>query len=168
MSKFRKESIPWAMAALLLTLLVVSPALALEPNQAVYIGGSAAIAADTLGTLDSASPTALIFHFKQPDGSAGQLAIDYTGIHTVSARNEVTHHLGVAPAIAVGLLAARQRRYFITLTWTDEAGVAQAAEIEVPRHEQQPLLAIIHARMPQRCAPSGPACPRPSAIQRPR
>ena len=154
--------------ALMLAVLIASPALALEPNQAVYIGGSAAIAPDTLGTLDTTSPTALVFHFKQPDGAAGQVAINYSGIRTVNGRNEVTHHLGVAPAIAVGLLAARQRRYFVTLTWTDEAGVAQAAEIEVPRREQQPLVTLIRARMPQRCVPSQPACSQPFAIQRPR
>lgn len=155
-------------SALLLTTLIASPALALDPNQALYIGGSPAIAPDTLGTLDTTQPTALIFHVKQPDGAARELAIKYSSIHTVDARNEVTHHLGVAPAIAVGLLAARQRRYFITLTWTDEAGVAQAAEIEVPRREQQPLLTIIRARMPRQCGFSQAPCSRPLATQKPR
>ena len=168
MSKLRKESIRWAMAVLGLMALVSSPALALDSRQAAYIGGSAAITPETVGTFDTTSPTELIFHFKQPDGAAGQLAINYSGIHTVDARNEVTHHLGVAPAIAVGLLAARQRRYFVTVTWTDEAGVAQAAELEVSKRQQQPLVTIIRARMPQRCAPSQPPCSRPFAMPKPR
>jgi len=155
-------------SALLLAVLMASPAHALDPNQAVYIGGSASVTPDTLGTLDTTSPTALLFRFKQPDGAAAQVSINYGGVHTVNASNEVTHHLGVAPAIAVGLLAARQRRYFVTLTWTDEAGVAQAAQIEVPRREQQPLVTLIRARMPQRCAPLQPPCSRPFATPRPR
>ena len=155
-------------SALLITLLIALPAHALDPNQAVYIGGSAAIAPDTLGTLYTTSPTALLFHFKQLDGTSAQVSINYGGVHSVNASNEVTHRLGVAPAIAVGLLAARQRRYFVTLTWTDEAGIAQAAEIEVPRQEQQPLVTLIRARMPQRCAPLQPPCSRPFATPRPR
>lgn len=140
-----------AASALLVVIFFASPAFALEPNQAVYIGGSAAVAPDTIGTLDTTSPKALVFQFKQPDGAAAQITIDYLHIRNVSATNEVTHHLGVAPAIAVGLLAARQRRYFLTITWTDEAGIAQAAQIEVAKRQQQPLATVIRARMPQRC-----------------
>jgi phosphatidylglycerophosphate synthase len=152
-----------ATSMLTLAVLIALPASALEPNQAVYIGGSAAVAPDTVGTLDTTSPTALVFHFKQPNGGAGQVAIDYTHIRNVSATNEVTHHLGVAPAIAVGLLAVRQRRYFLTITWTDEAGIAQAAQIEVAKREQQPLATVIRARMLQHCQQS--PCNRPFMAQ---
>jgi hypothetical protein len=188
MIKLRKQSIPWAMAAgrALLgpvmrrrsrrTLAVVTsalalavlmalmglPASALEPNQAVYIGGSAAVAPDTVGTVDTTSPTALVFNFKEPDGATAQIAIDYTHIRNICATNEVTHHLGVAPAIAVGLLAVRQRRYFLTITWTDDAGVAQAVEIEVAKREQQPLATVIRARMLQHCQQA--PCNRPFFI----
>ena len=163
MNKFPNKPIPSDMAAgrtllgpillssLLLTILMASPALALEPNQAVYIGGSATIAAGTLGTLDTTSPTKLMFRYNKPDGIPGQVSIPYATIKSASTRNEVTHHLGVAPAIAVGLLAARQRRYFLTLAWTDEEGFSQAAQIEISKRDQDPLLAVIHARMPTPC-----------------
>lgn len=137
-------------------------AFALEPNQAVYIGGSAAVAGDTPGTLDTTSPSTLFFRYKKPDGAAGQIGVDYAAIKTAVPGNEVTHHLGVAPAIAVGLIAPRQRRYFVTLTWTDEKGVAQAAQIEISKHDQQPLLAVIRARMPQPCQRTPSPCIRPT------
>jgi hypothetical protein len=108
------------------------------------------------------SSAALVFHFKQSDGAAAQIAIDYAQIRNICATNEVTHHLGVAPAIAVGLLAARQRRYFLTITWTDEAGIAQAVQIEVAKREQQPLATVIRARMPQHCQQA--KCNRPFVI----
>jgi hypothetical protein len=132
--------------------------LALEPGQAVYVGGSAAVMPETAGTLDTSSPTALLFHYKKPDGSAGQISIEYARVKSASSSREVLHQLGVAPTIAAGLIAAREHRYFLTVTWTDPAGFAQVVQLEVRRQEQQPLLAVLHARMPP---PVCPACARP-------
>lgn len=153
---------PRVIALLGTTLLVVLFAsgslLAIEPNHAVYIGGSAAVAPDTIGTLDTTAPAALVFRFTKPDHTAGEVAINYASIKTVQPTNEVMHHLGVAPAIAVGLLAARKHRYFITVTWNDTAGVAQVVQIEVSRRDQNALVAVIRARMPHPCQPAARAC----------
>jgi hypothetical protein len=161
MRNVRKKSIPWTTitACLLITFVFGSAAaFALEPNQAVYIGGSVAIPGDTPGRMDTSSPMTLLFHYKKPDGTAGQIGVDYAAIKTAYPGDEVTHHLGVAPAIAVGLIAARRRRYFVTLTWTDEKGISQAAQIEISKHDQQPLLAVIRARMPRPCQRTPSPC----------
>jgi len=144
--------------SLLVVLFSSVAAHALEPNQAVYIGGSAAVAPDTAGTLDTTSPAALVFRFKKSDGTAGEIGIDYASIRSVTPHSEVTHRLGVAPAIAVGLLAARQRRYFVTITWTDPGGIPEVVQMEVARRDQQPLVAVIHARMPRMCPAAAKPC----------
>jgi len=148
---------------LALVLLLNTPHVwALESNQAVYIGGSTAVAADTAGSLDTTSPTTLFFRYAKPDGTPGQIGIDYAAIKTAYPSKEVTHHLGVAPAITVGLLAARQRRFFLTLTWTDAAGIGQAAKLEVSKRNQDPLLAVIRARMPHPCQNTPAPCRSPA------
>jgi CDP-diacylglycerol--glycerol-3-phosphate 3-phosphatidyltransferase len=102
----RPRTIALLGTTLVLALMSTIPAHPLEPNEAVYIGGSAAVTPDTVGTLDTTSPAALIFRFKKPDGTPGEISTTYASITNVQPSNEVTHHLGVAPAIAVGLLAA--------------------------------------------------------------
>jgi CDP-diacylglycerol--glycerol-3-phosphate 3-phosphatidyltransferase len=159
----RRPTLAVVTSALMLAVLIALPASALEPDQAVYIGGSAAVVPDTVGALDTSSPTTLFFHYQKPDGTAGEIGIQYAAIKTAWPSNEVTHHLGVAPAIAVGLLAPRRRRYFITLTWVDEGGIAQAAQLEISKHVQQPVMAVIRARMPQPCQRASTPCVRPSA-----
>jgi hypothetical protein len=158
----RRPAVAVISAALLIVLFSPTLALALEPGQAVYIGGSAAIAADTPGTMDTTSSPTLFFRYKKPDGNVGDIGIDYSAIKTAYANNEVRHHLGVAPAIAVGLLAARQRRYFVTLAWTDKEGTPQAAKIEISKRDQDTLMAVIHARMPQPCQRTPSPCARPA------
>jgi hypothetical protein len=138
-------------AVLLALLAGATQALALDHNQAVYIGGSAAVGSDTPGALDTTSPTTLFFRYRNPDGTAGQIGIDYAAIRNAYMANEATHHLGVAPAIAVGLLAARRHRHFVTITWADPAGIAQVAEIEVSGQDQTSLMAVLRARMRPPC-----------------
>ena len=138
-------------AVLLALLAGATQALALDHNQAVYIGGSAAVGSDTPGALDTTSPTTLFFRYRNPDGTAGQIGIDYAAIRNAYMANEATHHLGVAPAIAVGLLAARRHRHFVTITWADPADIAQVAEIEVSGQDQTSLMAVLRARMRPPC-----------------
>jgi len=159
----RAAPIGATLGALMIVLLSTTPALALEHNQAVYIGGSAPLAPDSTAIVDTASPSTLLLHYRNPDGSLGQVAIDYASIRSAQPTKEVTHHLGVAPAIAVGLMAARQHRYFLTLTWTDAAGAAQVVILETSRRDQDSLLAVIRVRMPHPCpGPASPCVQRPS------
>jgi phosphatidylglycerophosphate synthase len=138
-------------ALLALCLMAPHSAWAIEPGQAMYTGGTAAIAQDNMGVLDFASPKALVFRYKKPDGMPGELDVDYTKLNSFEYRNEVTHHLGVLPAIAVGLVAARQRRYFFSISYTDETGAAQVAIFEVAKRDQPAVMAVLHARSPTAC-----------------
>lgn len=127
------------------------PALAVEPGHAAYVGGTTGVAQDTEGTLDTTSTTALIFRYNGANGLPGEIPIDYDAMRNFDATDEVTHHLGVLPAIGVGMVAHRQRRYLLTITYTDGSNAVQVAIFEVARKDQPTLAAIIVARSPNAC-----------------
>ena len=65
-----------------------------------YAGGSIqSITPGAVGHLDLSSETMLLFAY-----SGGSLAVPYTAMEFYEYSQEVAHHLGVAPAIAVGLV----------------------------------------------------------------
>src|SRR6202042_1974651 len=69
----RKTVVAMGTLALVLGLPLAAQAFAVETGQAAYTGGSATIARGTLGVLDTASPTTLVFKFKAADGKPGQI-----------------------------------------------------------------------------------------------
>jgi CDP-diacylglycerol--glycerol-3-phosphate 3-phosphatidyltransferase len=94
---------------------------------------------------------AVVFKYAGPGASANEVAIEYKNIRGYSYTSEVAYHLGVLPAIAVGLLKSRERRHFLTIRYLDSADVAQAAVFEVAKSDPQALLAVLRARAPQAC-----------------
>ena len=129
----------------------VTPAFAVEAGQVAYTGGSLSVAQGTIGSFDLTSPTALVFKYAGPGASANEVAIEYKNIRGYSYTSEVAYHLGVLPAIAVGLLKSRERRHFLTIRYVDSADVAQAAVFEVAKSDPPALLAVLRARAPQAC-----------------
>jgi hypothetical protein len=137
------------LAAFCLVLVVCLPAVAVEGDQVMYVGGATSkIKAGVVGTLDTSSETTLIF-----DYSGSKLAIPYASIESFQYSQEVTRHLGVLPAIAIGLVAKRRHRHFFRIAYRDSNNVAQAAVFEVPKRMPRTLQAILHARAPQTCKP---------------
>jgi CDP-diacylglycerol--glycerol-3-phosphate 3-phosphatidyltransferase len=127
-----------------------APALAMEPGQAAYAGGTAGIAQDTPGTLDTTSATELVFQSKAP-GRTGEIAIPYAKIRTFEARNDVVRHLGFLPTLGAGLVAARQRRYTLAISYADASNAMQVAILQVAERDQHALEAILRARAPKSC-----------------
>lgn len=137
-------------------LLLSSMALAaVEDNQVMYVGGTVStVTPGSVGQLDLSSGTALSFQYL-----GGTIAIPYAAMQSYEYTQEVAHHLGVAPAIAVGLVRKRQRRHFFRITYQDTAGVAQVAVLEVPKQMPGTLLAVLQARSPKGCKPKGGCAP---------
>ena len=122
---------------------------AVEAGQVMYIGGTiVALNAGVSGKLDTRSPWALNF-----DSSAGKLAIPFERIDSYEYSQQVARHLGVLPAIAVGLVKKRQRRHFFRIVWHDENNTQQVAIFEVSKEMPHTLLAILQTRAPQGCKP---------------
>jgi hypothetical protein len=157
-------------------LILAVPALAVEGNQVIYVGGSATgVVAGTLGNLDMTTENVLIFQSAASQSAAGKIEIPYAAIQSFEYSTEVSHHLGVMPAIAVGLVKKRQRRHFFRISYRDQKGVAQVAVFEVPKGMPRTLKAILQDRSPHQSAAKSPGfnaqsmnrCPAPGILAAP-
>lgn len=146
---------PWITIA---TLLLVSvTVVAVENEQVAFIGGTMqSIKEGTIGQFDLSSAPQLVFQ-----SPGGNLAIPYATIRSFEFSEEVTHHLGVAPAIAVGLLKKRQRQHFVRISYVDADNVPQAAVFEVAKQVPRTLSAVLQSRAPQGCKPTFTCAQRP-------
>jgi phosphatidylglycerophosphate synthase len=138
-------------SVVVLGLLVGVPAFAVDAGQIAYVTGTLAIPQGMIGSFDTASPAVLVFKYAAPGGDPSEVEIAYKNIGGFEYSTEVAHHLGVLPAVAVGLVKRRERKHFFTFKFTNSSGVAQAAIFEVPKNDPPGLLAILNARAPQAC-----------------
>jgi hypothetical protein len=138
------------LAAICLLLVMAVPLGAVEDGQVMYTGGTVpALQAGVLGRLDTTSETALSFEY-----AGSKLAIPYAKIDSYKYYEQVARHLGVLPAIAVGLMKRRQQRHFFQISYHDESNLSQVAVFEVSKQMPQTLSAVLLARAPQGCKPS--------------
>ena len=137
---------------LAICLLLVLPAAAVEGDQVMYMGGTApGFHSGAIGQLDTTSQTTLVF-----DSSGTKLLIPYDGIESFDYSREVTRHLGVMPAIAVGIMRVRKHRHYFRISYHTSDYVAQVAVFEVPKHMPRTLEAVLKTRSPQahnQCSP---------------
>lgn len=144
------------LVAVCLLFVMSLPAVAVEESQVMYVGGTAPGAnTGVVGRLDITSETALIFEY-----SGGKLVIPYGAIQSFQYSSEVTRHLGVLPAIAIGLVKMRRHRHFFRISYRDPNNVAQAAVFEVPKHMPRTLQAVLETRAPRTCKPHLPCAVR--------
>jgi hypothetical protein len=140
-----------AVVCLALGWVFAEPAFAVEAGQIVYVSGTLGVSPGTVGSFDTASPTALVFKFSAPGASSGEIGIEYKNIVAFEYKSELARHLGVLPAIAVGLVKKRERKHFFSIKFTDATKVTQAVIFEVPKNDPPGLLAILNARSPEAC-----------------
>ena len=130
------------------------PAVAVEDGQVMYAGGTVSgVNQGVIGRLDTSSRTALIFEY-----SGTRVSIPYATIDSFEYSQEVTHHVGILPAIAIGLIKKRERRHFFRISYHDEQSLPQVAIFEVSKHTPRSLKAVLEARAPRACKPYTP-CP---------
>jgi hypothetical protein len=133
-----------------LVLFLSLAAAALENGHVRYLGGTEpGVTAGVVGQLDTTSETLLIF-----EHAGNKLSIPYASIESYEYSKDVSRHLGVLPAIAIGLLKMRQRRHFFYLSYHVASETApQVAVFEVPKDFPPTLEAILQARAPGACKP---------------
>lgn len=147
---------------MLLVLATVVPALGVGGPDVAYVGGTVSqLIQGATGRFEMGSGTGLVFI--NQDGS---LEIPYDRIESYEHSNEVAVHLGVAPAIAVGLVKRRKRNHFLRITFKDSSNLHQVVVFEIPKTMPIFLMPMLVARAPQaRCAPfseCGPLTPNAS------
>lgn len=139
-----KRSLGWFL--LLLMPLATS---AVEGGQVMYVGGTVGtLTGGVSGRLDASSQRVLNFEY-----SGGKLAIPFEMIDSYEYSQRVARHLGVLPAIAVGLVKRRQRRHFFRISYHDDSKTSQVVIFEVSKEMPRTLLAILQERAPQGCKP---------------
>jgi hypothetical protein len=107
-----------------------------------------ALPAGAVGRLDTTSEESLTFEY-----SGTKVLIPYSQIESFEYSTEVTRHLGVMPAIAVGLIKMHQLRYYFRISYRSADNVSQVVVFEVPKH------------MPRSSKPSSWFEPRRHAIR---
>jgi hypothetical protein len=144
------------LVALFLLLALALPAAAAEGSEVMYCGGTVpSLKTGMVGRLDTASETSMTFAYHD-----GKLEIPYAAIESFQYSTEVTHHLGVLPAIAVALLKKRERRHFFRISYRDTDHAKQVAVFEVPKRMPRTLQAVLKVRVPQKCRPYSPCARR--------
>jgi hypothetical protein len=147
---------------IVLLLIVATDAFGVTGSEVAYVGGSiSALKPGDIGTFDFSPATELGFV-----SNGTRFSIAYDKIKKIEYHKEVAFHLGVAPAIVVGLIKKRERKHFFTITYTDEAGVRQAAVFEVAKDAPRSLLAVFAARAAQACVVSETYQPCPALSNR--
>jgi hypothetical protein len=137
-------------AVICLLLVAAAPAGAVEGNQVLYTGGTIPdMQAGVLGRLDTKSESALSFEY-----AGNKLTIPYARIESFKCYEEVARHLGVLPAIVVGLVKKRQRKHFFEISYRDESNRTQVAIFEVSKKTPPTLLATLLTRSSKACMPS--------------
>ncbi len=140
---------PLAIVCLILMSGLALPAFSAEDDAVTYVGGTiSSLKSGDLGKLAANSATELTF-----ENSAGKFAISFAKIDSYEHSQEVAHHLGVVPAIAVGLLKKRHRKHFLRIAFHDDGNTPQVVVFEVPKKMPRVLLAILQQRAPQGCKP---------------
>jgi hypothetical protein len=122
------------------------PAFALERIQVKYVGGTLpGMNVGKIGTIDISGASLLL------ESSGHKVAIPYTSIESFEHSTEVARHLGVLPAIVVGLLKARQRRHFIGISYRDPTldPVTQVVVLEVPKGMSRTVQRVLETRAPR-------------------
>ena len=124
------------LATLCLVLLFARPLLAVDDGDVSYVGGTVEnLKEESPGKFDMTSQTELVFV-----SSSVKLVIPYASIDSYDHSQQVAHHLGVLPAIAVSLVKKRQRKHFLRIAYHDEIKTPQVAIFEVPKKMPLTLL----------------------------
>ena len=141
---------------LMLSLTLTLPAAAVENEQVMYAGGTVpTVKAGAIGRLDTTSETTLFF-----EHPGGKLPIPYADIQSFAYDKEVTRHLGVLPAIGVGLLKMRQHRHFFRISYRDDKA-EQVVIFEISKQMPRILQSVLASRSPNACKPNACSHPQP-------
>jgi hypothetical protein len=129
-------------------LLLSLSASALDEGHARYVGGTVPdVTAGVVGRLDTTSTTTLTF-----EHAGNKVEIPYASIESYEYSKSVTRHLGVLPAIAIGLVKMRRHSHFFSISYRSESGgPSQVVVFEVPKDIPRTLEAILQTRAPGTC-----------------
>lgn len=104
------------------------------------------VAENSVGEFDLTQSEALLWR-----SEGHTITMPYKTMISFAYSNRVARHLGVLPAIAVGVVRKRERKHLFMFSWKDESGVPQVLEVEVAKTAPRGLLEVLRTRAPQVC-----------------
>ena len=120
---------------------------AVENGQVRYLGGTLDNSmVGSVGRLDLSSPGSITYQ-----SGKSHFTIPYEQIVSYQYSENVAHHLGVLPSVAVGLLKHRQRRHVFTIVYQNEQQTKQIAVFEVPKSAAGSVKAVLDAKGVHTC-----------------
>ena len=118
-----------------------------EDDQVQYIGGTVStVAPGTVGKLDAINEKELRFV-----AGAAVISMPYAKIDSYQYTEEVAHHLGVLPTIAIVMIKYRQRRHYFRISYRDENDKPQSVVLEVSKEMPKAVSAVLESRVPKAC-----------------
>jgi len=121
--------------------------MAVEQGEVRYLGGTLDNSkVGAIGRLDLSSPGSITY-----ETGKSRFTIPYNQIVGYQYNEEVTHHLGVLPSIAVGLLKHRQHRHVFTIVYLNDQQTKQIAVFEVPKSAAESVKAVLEAKGVHTC-----------------
>ena len=125
---------------MILVLLAADSAMAVNADQAVYVGGTASLTRGTKGVLDASSEKVVKF---------GAWETPYDKITALDYGQHVGRHWACAAFGLYGvlpILLAKKRRHYLTVEYSDDTGKTQAAIFEVGKESIRSVLKTLEVR----------------------
>lgn len=121
--------------------------MAIGQTEVRYLGGTLDNSkVGTQGQLDMSAPGSITYATGK-----SRFTIPYDQIVSYEYSEEVSHHLGVLPAIAVGLLKHRQHRHVFTIVYINGQQTKQIAVFEVPKQAAESVKSVLDAKGIKTC-----------------
>jgi hypothetical protein len=118
----------------------------IEGKQVLYLDGTIpGLTAGTVGVFDWSSAEHLAF-----DAKGTRFQIPYQRVTNVSYEEKRARRLGVITTLIVRTLKPPRRRHFLTIGFTDDAGVPQVAVLELAKDGVRGSVEILNARSPRK------------------
>lgn len=129
---------------LALSSLVASPvAWALGQGKAVYLGGTIGSIQDrTEGRIDLKNEVMFVFTPQK----AARLEIPWAGISEMEYGQKAGRRIVQAVFLTPFSLFAKNRKHYVTFSWTDADGKEQAAVLQFDKNDIRPAMAVMKAR----------------------
>ena len=125
---------------LIVTLLMANSAMAVNADQAVYVGGTTNLKQGTKGVLDASNEEVVKFDIWETPYDR-ITALDY-GQHV--GRHWAYAALGLYGVLPI--LLAKKRHHYLTVEYTDDSGKPQAAIFEVGKESIRSVLKTLEVR----------------------
>jgi hypothetical protein len=127
---------------------------AVDSDQVRYVGGT--IDGAKAGAIGHLAFSSEALTFAAP---ATLVAVPFRSMESFDYSQEVKHHLGVLPAVVVGMVRKRKRGHYFRISFRDDRNSTQVVIFEVSKGEVRNVQTVLAAKAHQACVSYGP-CPQ--------